>query len=91
MGQATERQIQNGVELVSCRHLAISSPTIADGNNPSRWGATQEPGEVAIYARVSSRDQKADLDRQASFAIEHRSLGERRGYRGRFWTGAASD
>jgi putative resolvase len=37
--------------------------------------ATQEPGQVAIYARVSSHDQKADLDRQvarlASFAIEH--------------------
>jgi len=36
--------------------------------------ATIEPGPVAIYARVSSPDQKADLDRQVSrlvsFAIE---------------------
>jgi predicted site-specific integrase-resolvase len=37
--------------------------------------ATPEPGHVAIYARVSSHDQKADLDRQVSrlvsFALEH--------------------
>jgi putative resolvase len=37
--------------------------------------ATTEPGQVAIYARVSSHDQKPDLDRQVSrlvsFAIEH--------------------
>jgi predicted site-specific integrase-resolvase len=58
------------VEVVFCRHLATSGPTLPKGTILVDE-ATQEPGQVAIYARLSSRDQKADLDRQASFATPH--------------------
>ena len=59
LGQAAGPVLQNGVTPVEGHE---------HGHSPRR--TSNEPPGVAVYARVSSGDQKTDLDRQLSCLAE---------------------
>ena len=64
MGKATGNRVQIGVANVENGATTHTCGTIADRDRYSASAASASEGGAALYARVSSAEQKADLDRQ---------------------------
>ena len=61
--QSAARWFHAGILLVPARQLATGTILVD--------GPAQAASGVAVYARVSSGDQRADLDRQVARLVEH--------------------
>ena len=76
MGKRAGYIVQERVADVEAQAVTYTGGAVADGSGDSTSPASVVEGGAALYARVSSADQKADLDRQiarlSEFAAVHR-------------------